>query len=70
MVKLRYECWKTPDSTDITFTTTENAIELRQKGFISEDAFMEYCIEADTWEEACSIHYIRQGWEKYKPMPE
>ena len=66
----RYECWKTLDSTDITFTTAENALELRQQELIPQDAFLEYYIEADTWEKACSIHYLRQGWGEYKSMSE
>ena len=70
MVKHKYECWKTPDLTEITFTTAENALTSKQQGLIPQDAFMEYCIEADTWEEACSIHNLRQGWGVYKPMGE
>lgn len=26
-----------------------------------------YEIDALTWEEACAVHHLRQGWEPYKP---
>ena len=70
MVKHRYECWRTSDSTDLTFATAENIVELKRQELISQDAFLEYYIEADTWEEACSVHYLRQGWEEFKSMSE
>ena len=61
MSKYIYECWKSLDETEITFTTRENAKELRTQGLISEDAFLEYSINANTLEEACAIHNLRQG---------
>ena len=70
MVKQIYECWKTPDGTDITFTTIENAEKFKKQGLISEDAFLEYSIEAQTAEEASAIHNLRQGWGAYNPMGE
>ena len=68
MVRRRYECWKDADA--VTFTTNENATESRQQGLIPQDAVMEYAIEADTFEEACAIHNLRQGFGAYKPMGE
>ena len=70
MVKKIFECWKTPDLTSITFTTVENAKRQKEKGLIANNAFLEYAIEADTYEEACAIHNLRQGWGVYKPMGE
>ncbi len=26
-----------------------------------------YSFEAATWEEACAIYHLRQGWEPYRP---
>ena len=68
MVRRKYECWKTTDSTEIIFAPAENILKLKQQELIPQDTFLEYYIEADTLEEACSIHNLRQGWEAYKPM--
>ena len=70
MVKRIYQCWKSSDRTDITFATIEGIKELKQKGLIPEDAYLEYTLEAATFEEACAIHDLRQGWGAYKPMGE
>ncbi len=70
MVKRIYQCWKSYDGTSITFATVEGIKELKQKGLISEDAYLEYTLEAATLEEACAIHNLRQGWGDYKPMGE
>jgi hypothetical protein len=50
MAKKIFECWKAPDSTEITFTTVENATRQREQGLIPKNAFLEYLIEANTYE--------------------
>ena len=70
MVKHIYQCWITPDGTNITFTTRENAQKLKEQGLIIREAFLQYSIEAETFEEASAIHSLRQGWGAYKPIGE
>ena len=70
MVKKVFECWITPDKTNVTFSTRKNIQQEKDRGLIPQDAYLQYSIEADTFEEACAIHSLRQGWGAYKPIGE
>ena len=70
MVKKIFECWITPDKTNITFTTSENIKQLKKQGLIQPEAYLQYYIEANTVEEACAIHHLRQGWGADRLMGE
>ncbi len=65
-MKQRFEAWQVNDE-QLSFASVESVAEQRAKGLIGPDAKLLYVIEADTWEEACAIHYLRAGFGPYKP---
>jgi hypothetical protein len=60
-MKKVYEAWTEDGS--VTFTLVENIPDLRQRGLIKPDAKFLHRIEADTFEEALAVHYLRRGME-------
>ncbi len=50
-----------------SFASVENIEDMRARGLFSKDAKLVYRIEADTWEEAMAVHYIKQGRRPYVP---
>ena len=58
-MKKTYEAWI--EDRDITFTLASNLCDLRQRGLLRPDAKFLHRIEADTFEEALAVHYLRLG---------
>ncbi len=63
-----YQSWKFEG--DTTFTTIERVNDLQKEGSIPKEAELEYTFDAATFEEALSIHSLRQGHGPYKPIGE
>ena len=70
MVKQIFECWVNRDKTEISLMSREEAQRNIETDGLTKADLLEYSIEADTWEEACAIHNLRQGWGGYNPMGE
>ena len=68
-MKRTFEFWQHFGSGvgDVTGSTADRIKEMRAQGLIPPDAKLLYQIEADTLEEAMSIHNLRMGWGPYKP---
>jgi len=66
-MKQLFEAWQVTE-TQLLFASADSIAEQRAKGLIGSDAKLLYFIEADTWEEACAIHYLRAGFGPYKPV--
>jgi hypothetical protein len=64
-MKKIYEAWS--EDGDTTFALAENILDQRQKGLLRPDAKLLYRIEADTFDEALAVHYLRHGWTPYQP---
>ncbi len=60
--KKTYECWAGEEG--ISFFPSDNAAA---RALMPAGHELRYVIEADSWEEAMTEHYKRQGWEPYKP---
>jgi hypothetical protein len=67
-MKKIYEAWQ--DETCIAFAEQERIKWDKSKGILSEEAKFLHRVEADTWEEAMTIHYQKMGWSPYKPEGE
>jgi hypothetical protein len=65
-----YEAWQGDAGCSITFAPVENIQQQRANGLLPEDARLLYRVEADTWEEAMAVHYIKMGWSPYVPEGE
>jgi len=64
-MKKTFEAWT--ENSDITFTLAENISDLREKGLLRPDAKFLHRIEADTFEEALAVHYLRTGRKPFQP---
>jgi hypothetical protein len=65
-----YEAWAEFDGpvwTSISFGAIEGIEEQKAKGLIRPAAKLMYRIEADTFEEALAVHYIKMGWSPFQP---
>lgn len=60
----KYSCWHAKDGSQTSFHPGE---ELHPWDSI-EDFDLAYIIQAETFEEAVAVHYLRMGWSPYKPM--
>jgi hypothetical protein len=65
-----YECWWDENRHEVTLTTHVLAKAGRSNEQIGRDAVLRYRFSAGTYEEACAIHALRQGWGSYNPMGE
>lgn len=61
----KYQAWQFNDG--CSFSESEHIAELKINGTIPEGAEFLYEIEANTWEEARSVHNLRMGWGPYNP---
>jgi hypothetical protein len=70
-MKKPYEAWQHIDECEIiTFGEVNNIKEQIAQGLIPIEAKLLHQVEADTYEEAMAVHYIKMGWLPYKPMGE
>ncbi len=69
-MKKIYEAWEDDEGCSIVFSTVENIKKQFATGLLLENAKLLYKVEADTWEEAMSLHYIKMGWSPYIPEGE
>ena len=65
VMKKAYEGWA--ENGSVTFTLAENIPDLRRRGLLESDAKFLHRIEADTFEEALAVHYLRTGREPFQP---
>lgn len=65
-MRQRFEAYSASDG--IIFASVESIEDQRAKGLLEREAQLLYVLEADTWEEALSIHNLRMGWGPYNPM--
>ena len=65
-----YEAWGEESDGSIAFAPAERIDEHRAQGLIAEGAKLLHRVEADTWEEAMAVHYIKMGWSPYVPEGE
>ena len=64
-MKQRFEAWS--EAGQLSFGSAEFIADQRAKGLIGAAAEFLYVVEADTWEEASSIHNLRMGFGPYTP---
>lgn len=64
-MKYQYEVWA--DSESETMVGAGLVSELKEKGYIGEDAKLVHVIEAATAEEAGAIYHLRMGFDPYTP---
>ena len=64
-MKKTYEAWT--ENGDVTFVPAENISDLRERGLLGPDAKFLHRIEADTFEEALAVHYLRIGRKPFQP---
>jgi hypothetical protein len=69
-MKKVYEAWVDEPNCCIAFATAESIEADRSKGLLSHKARFLHRVEADTWEEAMAVHYIKMGWRPYVPEGE
>ena len=62
-----YDAWWDPDQDLYTCGLSGDFADFRSRGMIGPNAKLLYTFVAATHEEAQSIHYLRMGWEPYKP---
>ena len=65
-----FEAWECEEEGQVTFSTTENILDQKEKGQVSSDAKLLHRIEVNSWIEAQVVHHQKMGWEPYKPMDE
>lgn len=64
-----YEAWRSPDGTEIAFSTLENLARMRAAGIgPSPDWELLHTVEAPDWNSAMTKHHELMGFEPYKPM--
>jgi hypothetical protein len=67
-MKKTYEAWSEENGDPGSTFISADAVEtMTSKGLLSKDARLVYRIEADTFEEAMAVHYIKQGWSPFVP---
>jgi hypothetical protein len=60
-----YEVWEAEDEgTEVSFFPQDNSTARK---LLPEGAKLLRTIEAETWEEAVTLHHELMGWEPYKP---
>lgn len=65
-MKYRFEVWVDADSESMVGAGLVD--DLKEKGFIGEEAQLIHVIEASTAEEASAIYNLRMGLEPYRPL--
>ncbi len=69
-MKKLFEAWQYDDGCITAFSTAEGIKADKACGVIPEDAKLLHQVEAETWEEAQTLHYIKMNWGEYKPVGE
>lgn len=72
-MKETFEAWMEVDSDgseDMMLAPPDVIREMTDKGLLSRDAKLKFRIEADTFEEACTVQHIKMGWSPYQPVGE
>ena len=71
-MKKFYEAWKDEDEggTSTSFGTAESINLALSQGNLSKNAALLHRIEADTYEEAWTLHYEMMGYPPYQPPGE
>lgn len=62
----KYHAWK--DDEGLCLCRAEDSENFMKTGQLNKDSVLMYVIEAQTWEEAQSIHNLRLGFGPYVPM--
>ena len=63
-----YEAWLDPADGGAALVPATESAGHRTRGLLDPGATLLYRIDAATWEEACAVHHLRQGWEPYRPQ--
>lgn len=63
---MRYYAWQVLDVEVGVVTLTVETDPKKFQGAGDPDPTLLYTIDAPTWEEACVVHHLRQGFEPYK----
>jgi hypothetical protein len=69
-MKKLYEAWQYDDGGVIAFDEAEGIRQEMTQGLIPKDAKLLHQIEAEYWEEAQTLHYLKMDWGEYKPEGE
>lgn len=69
-MKKLYEAWQYDNKCVIAFGEAENIKIQIAQGELPKDAKLLHQIEAEFWEEAQRLHYLKMNWGEYKPMGE
>ena len=62
-----YEAYQDPAGLEITLLPADQVDGERTAGLLTPDAKLLYRFEAGNLEEATAIHYLRMGWEPFRP---
>jgi len=65
-MKIKYEAWE--HDLGVAFSDDKGIEELKNKGLLGSDPKLIHVILADTPEEATAVHYIKMGFDPYKPL--
>ncbi len=68
MARYVFEAWANEDRTEVAFWP-RSAIERNSPAFAGMVHRL-FSIEADTYEEAMAVYYVRMGFEPYRPEGE
>lgn len=69
-MKKQYEAWQFDEGCEITFAESQSIKMHFAHGLIPKDAILLHRVEAENWEEAMQLHYLKMDWGDYKPMGE
>jgi hypothetical protein len=69
-MKRLYQAWQYDDGCVTALGEAEGIKEEIAQGLMPKDAKLLHQFEAETWEEAQTLHYIEMDWRAYKPMGE
>jgi hypothetical protein len=69
-MKKVYGAWQDEAECSITFAPLEVIEDERANGNLTDKAKLLHRVEADTFEEALAVHYIKMGWRPFVPMGE
>lgn len=58
-----FECWEADNSSIVFGTRKSNAKNLPK----DQRVRLIHSVDLPTWEEAMAVHFIRMGWDPYKP---
>lgn len=66
MARYVFEAWTNEDRTQVAFWP-RSAIDLKRSAF-SDMVHLLFSIDADSYEEAMAVYYVRMGFDPYKPQ--